>query len=145
MENFTVCAVTDSNSNNKIGKRLKNNDSSSRKEKEKKNVAIVGDRLIQHLKDYEMSKKVGKCTVFMKSLGGAKVRCMKDHMKPTIRKKPDHFILHIGTNNLNSEREPELTSKSIVDLACRMKCNSVDVSISNVIVRNHKYNKNVLQ
>ena len=102
-------------------------------------------RLIQHLKGYEMSKKVGKCTVFMKNFGGAEVRCMKDHMKPTIRKKPDHFILHIGTNNLNSQREPELTSKLIVDLACRLKCNSVDVSISNVIVRNDKYNKNVLQ
>ena len=91
-----------------------------------------------------MLKKVGKCTVFVKNFGRAKVRCMKDHIKPTIREKPDPFILHIGTNNLNSQREPEFISKLIVDLSSRLKSSSVYVSISNAIVRNNKLNKKVL-
>ena len=46
---------------------------------------------------------------------------MKDYMKPSLGENPDHFILHVGTNDLNSERSPELISKSIADLATKLK------------------------
>ena len=42
-----------------------------------------------------MSKKVGECTVFVKSFGEAKVRCLKDIMKTPKPEKPDHVILHV--------------------------------------------------
>ena len=43
---------------------------------------------------------------------------MKDSVKPCIRgKNPDHTIMHIGTNDLNSENNSEKVAKSIVDLA----------------------------
>ena len=97
--------------------------------------------MIQSLKIYEMSKKVGGCKVFVKSLGWAIVRFIKDNIKPTIWKKPDGFVLHVRKSNLNSGREPELILKSILDLACTLKSNSDDVSISNIIVYNDKYNE----
>ena len=34
---------------------------------------------------------------------------MKDNSKLPLTENPDHFILQVGTNNLNSDREPELT------------------------------------
>ena len=67
---------------------------------------------------------------------------MKDYMKPSLRENPDHFILNVGTNDLNTERSPELIAKSIVDLATTLKRNSRDVSASNIIVRGNNSNLN---
>ena len=61
---------------------------------------------------------------------------MKDHMKASMREKPDHIILQVGTNDLNSDRQPDLIVKSIVDLAITLKNNSQNLSVSNIIMRN---------
>ena len=61
---------------------------------------------------------------------------MKDHMKTSMREKPDHIILQVGTNDLNSDRQPDLIVKSIVDLAITLKNNSQNLSVSNIIMRN---------
>ena len=58
-----------------------------------------------------MSKKLENCNVCVKSSSGSKVQSMKDDMKPSMREKPDHTILHVGTNDLNKDR----IAKSIVD------------------------------
>ena len=42
---------------------------------------------------------------------------MEVHMKPSMREKPHHIILHVGTNDLNRNRAPNLIAKSINDLA----------------------------
>ena len=63
---------------------------------------------------------------------GSKVQFMKDHVKPSMREKPDHTIAHVGTNNdLNSDIPSDLIAKSIVDLAITLKNNSQNVSVSN--------------
>ena len=67
---------------------------------------------------------------------------MKDYMKPSLRQNPDHFTLHVGTNDLNTEKSPEFVAKSIVDQAITLKGNSRDVSISNIIVRIDNSNLN---
>ena len=38
---------------------------------------------------------------------------MKDYVKPSLTENPEHFILHIWTNDLDSERSPELIVTSI--------------------------------
>ena len=63
-------------------------------------------------------------------------------MKTSLRENPDYFILHIGTNDLNTERSPELIAKSIVDLATTLKGHFRDVSVSNVIFRTDNSNLN---
>ena len=112
---------------------------SSPKKKEKKNIVILGENMLKHLKGYDMSKKVGDCKVFVRSFSGTKLRCIKEHTKLTMREKLDHVILHIGTHYFSIEKEPEFISKSIVDLVCTLKSNFVDVGISNIIVRKDKY------
>ena len=67
---------------------------------------------------------------------------MKDYVKPWLRENPDHFILHIGTNDLNTERSPEPTAISIVDLATMLKGNFRDVGVSNILVRTNNSNLN---
>ena len=49
---------------------------------------------------------------------------MDVHMKPSIREKHDHIILHVEANDLNSDRVPNLIGKSIIDLAITRKNNS---------------------
>ena len=70
---------------------------------------------------------------------------MKDHMKPSMREKPDHTILHVGTNDLNSDSPSDLIAKSIVDLALNLKNNSQNVSISIIIVRNDNFNEKAME
>ena len=67
---------------------------------------------------------------------------MKDYMKPSLGENPDHSLLQVGTNDLNTERSPELIAKSIVDLATTLKGNSRDVSVSNIIVRGNNSDLN---
>ena len=71
----------------------------------------------------------------MRHFAGAKVRCMKDHIKPTLRKKPDQIVLQVGTNDLVSDRAPDLIAKSIVDVACSMKTENHDFTAYNIIAR----------
>ena len=66
---------------------------------------------------------------------GATIQCMADYMKPSIRAKPDHVILHVGTNDLNSNATPNEIAANIVGLATEMKTENCDVSISGIIIR----------
>ena len=63
-------------------------------------------------------------------------------MKSSLRENSDHFILHVSTNDLNTERFLELTVKSIADLATTLKGNSREVSVPNIIVRTDNSNLN---
>ena len=63
------------------------------------------------------------------------VRYMKEHVKPLLRKKPDHIALHVDTNDLVSDRPPDLIAKSIVDVASSMKNENHDVTVFNIIAR----------
>ena len=70
---------------------------------------------------------------------------MKDRMKPSMKEKPDHTILHVGTNDLNSDRPSDLIAKFIIDMAITLKKNSQNVSVSNVIMRNDKFNEKAME
>ena len=67
---------------------------------------------------------------------------MKNYVKPWVRdENPDHIIMHVRTNNLNSEISPERVAKSIVDLANGMVSEKRRVPVSRIIPRNDKWNK----
>ena len=44
-----------------------------------------------------------RCIVKKRDFSSAKISCMKDYIKPTLRET----ILHVGTNNLNSPLPPK--------------------------------------
>ena len=91
--------------------------------------------MIKNQKSWEMSKKLKNTNVYVRHFTGAKVRCMKNHIKPTLREKPDHIVLHVGTNDLVSDRPPDLIAKSIVDISSSMKNENHDVTFSNIITQ----------
>ena len=88
-------------------------------DKKKSNIYILGDCIVKHIEGWKLTKKTDKNhTIYVRSYLKTKVKCMKDYVKPSIRENdPDHVILHVGTNELNSELLPEKTAKSIPDVA----------------------------
>ena len=79
-----------------------------KKDQDRKNelVAIIGDSMIKHRNDWDMSKKVHKseCRIYVKSFLGSKTYSMKYYVKPSLRSTPNHFILYVGTNDLESNQ-----------------------------------------
>ena len=93
-----------------------------RGEKNEESIFVIGDSMVKHLNEWEMSKKLNtNCKVFVKTFSGAKTTCMHDYVKPSGRSSLDHFILHVGTNDLSSDRPPEERARSIIDLARLIK------------------------
>ena len=86
--------------------------------------------MVKRLNKWEMSKKLNaNRKVLVKTFSGAKTTCMNDYVKPLVRSSPDHFILHIGTNDLSSDKSPEEIARSKIDLATSIKNEKHDVSI----------------
>ena len=78
--------------------------------------------MVKHINGWEISKRLqSDCKVYVKQFSDARTQCMKDYMKPLLRKNPDHFILHVRTNDLITERSSELIAKSIADLCHNVK------------------------
>ena len=75
--------------------------------------------MVKKLNGYLLTKKVRhKFLVKVRPFSGAKVSCMVDHVKPTIRDfKPYHVILHTGTNDLHSEKTANQIARSVTELA----------------------------
>ena len=111
-------------------------------DKKKSNIYILGDSMVKHIEGWKLTKKTDKNhKIYVRSFPGAKVKFMKDYAKPCIRENdPDHVILHVGTNELNSELLPERIAKSIVDVAKNIKSEKRSVSISGVVPRNDDLN-----
>ena len=64
---------------------------------------------------------------------------MKDHSKLLLTENPVIFILHVATNNLNSNRELELIPKLIADVNWSMIREIDNVTISNIVIRNNNF------
>ena len=84
-----------------------------------------------------MAKRIQfNCKIYVKIFSGAVVSCIEDYMKPFLRKPPHHFILHVGTNDLSSEKSYMETAELIINLAYRLKNEMHGVIISTLILRN---------
>ena len=125
------------NESNTICRKSAEQDQPNKNPKSKRDsVIILGDSMIKHTNGWEIAKKLKpECKVFVRNFPGATTQCMADYMKPSIRAKPNHFILHVGTNDLNSNRPPDEIVKAIIDLASGLKSEKSGVSISLIIMR----------
>ena len=83
----------------------------------KKTVFILRDSMVKKLNSFLLTRKPNrKCLVKVRSVNSAKVRCMHDHTKSTVRDfDPDYIILHCGTNDPNSDRKSSQIAGEIID------------------------------
>jgi hypothetical protein len=75
----------------------------------RKNILIAGTSMIGGLKPTMMSRRH---KIKVSSNGGANLGDMRHHLTALLRKKPDHLILHAGTNDAAEETS---TSDGIFD------------------------------
>ena len=76
---------------------------------------------MKHLQVYEISKALENCKTYASTFSGAKIGDMQDYLKPTLRENPGQIIVHVGTNDLASNKRPEQIVESIIGLAS-LKC-----------------------
>ena len=101
--------------------------------------------MIKYLKSCSLSKSIHKCKVYVKDFPGARVRCMQNYVRPTIRENLDRIILNVGTNDLTTNIPTEKVVESIVDLVSSLMSDSCSVAISNITVRNVRFAKKIAQ
>ena len=62
------------------------------------------------------------------------------YIKPTQEKSPAEIIIHVGTNNLSSDKEPKDTTNDIIQLAKSVKTDANKVAVSSILPRKGKFN-----
>ena len=95
--------------------------------------------MVKHLNGWEMSKKLNaNCKLFVKIFltNNWCKNNMYERLRKTIGKEQyGHFILHVVTNDLSSDKSPGEIARSITDLAASIKNEKNYVSMSNIIFR----------
>ena len=61
------------------------------------------------------------------------------------RENPHHLIIHVATNDISTNKQPEHIAKSIVELALSVKSNCCDVTLSYITVRNDSHQRKVAE
>ena len=115
----------------------RNNNNENRSNKNKTNAYILGGSMVKKLNGYLLTRKIKhKHLVKVRSFSGAKISCMTDHVKPTLRDiNPDHIILHAGTNDLRTENTASQIAKATIDLATSLKNDDNTVTLSGIVPR----------
>ena len=115
--------------------------------KNKQKVFILGDSIVKHIQGWEITKKLdNKQKVYVRQFSGSKVSCIKDYLKPSIcESNPDHIIFHIGTNDVPSEKTPQVIAQSMVDLAKTVANDNLQVTVSSIVPRNDQWSKKVYE
>ena len=95
--------------------------------------------MVKGVNGWELSKQLDNCEVVVRDFAGAKISWMNHHSIPSLEEGADHFVLHVGTNDLISTKTPEEIAEGIMNLAASLKSAKHDVSISNIIVRRDRF------
>ena len=98
----------------------------------KETVIIAGDSMIRGQKGWMMSRSK---TVNCKAFSGATCDDMEHYLNPILSRKPDHLILHIGTNDLHDSSPTEVVNK-IKKLTDKITGSGINCFISSLIIRN---------
>ena len=97
-------------------------------------VIILWDSKVKHHSVWEISKRLLKLKVHVKHFCYIKTQCMKDFLKLLLCQNPTHFILHVRSNNLKTEKSSKVIAKEIINIAVSLKSEAHNVSVSNITV-----------
>ena len=62
---------------------------------------VVGDSITKNIIDPKLSKSHADKSF---SFPGATIEDIHDYIKPVLKRKPQKIILHVGTNNLKTDK-----------------------------------------
>ena len=139
-DNFTT--VTDENAQKLISENFVSTKSKSeRVNTSTRSIVILGDSLIKDVEPQKVRSGLNnKDKVYVKSFSGATTNHMKSYSIPSKEYKNDLIILHSGTNDLRSTKQPMDIATEIIQLALEMKTENNEVMVSGIVPRRDKLN-----
>ena len=99
---------------------------------------IVGDSIVKKIKGWELYTKDDFFVV--RSFPGAKTGDMESYIKPTLKNKLEHIIIHCGTNDLKNST-PQSIAENILSLAKSSQQENNTVLLSSIVPRNDHLDK----
>ena len=132
-----------SNNNNSSSSKENNINSSNINSKTRKTAFIIGDSMVKKIDGYLLTSSIShRYIVKVRPFLSAKTIDMVDYIKPTQRDfNPDVYLLHVGTNDLSSNKSPEQISLDILNLANSLKLDSNTIIVSSIVPRNDENKK----
>ena len=126
-----------SNNNNNGSSKENNIKSSNVNSKTRKAAFIIGDSMVKKIDEYLLTSSINhRYIVKVRPFLSAKTVDMVDYIKPTQRDFiPDVYLLHVGTNDLSSNKFPEQISRDILNLANSLKLDNSTVIVSSIVPR----------
>ena len=126
-----------SNDNNNSNSKENNINSSNINSKTRKTAFIIGDSMVKKIDEYLLISSINyRYIVKVIPFLSAKTIDMVDFIKPTQRDfNPGPYLLHVGTNDLSSNKSPEQISLDILNLANSPKLYNNTVIFSSIVPR----------
>ena len=107
----------------------------------KRSIVILGDSIIKDIEQHRVRKSLpNNEKVYVKSFSGATIKHMHSYAQPSKEFNNDLVILHCGTNDLRTEKEPLEIAKEVIELALEMKSTNNEVMVSGIVSRRDKLN-----
>ena len=107
----------------------------------KRSIVILGDSLLKDVEPQKVRSGLNNNDkVYVKSFSGATTNHMKSYSIPSKEYKNDLVILHSGTNDLRSTKQPMDIAAEIIELATEMKTGDNEVMVSGIVPRRDKLN-----
>ena len=110
----------------------------SRKDKSKKrSICILTDSMAKDIQTFKMRNSLTNKSdkLYMKSFSGANIQDMNSYVLPSLNHKNDLYILHVGSNDLRSEKSANEIANDIIKLGKLTKNENNEVIISGIIER----------
>ena len=96
---------------------------------------IIGDSMLRDIRGKRLSNKLYKQKVYVKPHGGAKIGDIKHHAIPPMGYKPNHIIVHVGTNEIRTKKTAKGIANDVMKVCKTLKKEDNSVSVSGIIYR----------
>ena len=97
--------------------------------------------MVKDIYGWELSDNYEK--VVVKQFSGSTTKHTTTYIKPPLKRNPDRFIIHIGTNDLRSDQDRETIVRKVVEVNRKTHVNTV--LISSIVPRRDNLNGKVRQ
>ena len=110
--------------------------------KHKRSIVVLGDSLLKGIEQHRVRNSLrNNEKVYVKHFSGATTSHMHNYVQPSKEFNNDLVILHCGTNDLRSDKQPLVIAEEIMELASEMKLSNNEVMVSGIVQRRDKFNE----
>ena len=138
---INIINIKNNSKENNINSNGGHNITTNKQKQTRKTAFIIGNSMVKKIDGYLLTGSVShKYIVKVRPFLSPKTIDMLDYIKQT-QTYPDVYLLHVGTNDLSSNKSPEHISLDILNLANSLKLDNNTVVISSIVPRDDENKK----